>query len=354
MGQELGQVNGPEYNRLTEKLFGTRFLPRPVFGVAKRMTVAEHVRLEAKQRRPFSAGATFLGPQAYRIDFAVYRATNRLLAEGRIPKELCICLVGSPDTTEADFRQVLQRARDVAEKKNLTIADAEIRREAVKEMIMTVTVNGVAMSAQPVKTDCGDDADRAGESTDAAGTAQTDADGENSLVYKIIMTGYAATEGTIELYRERGAELAARLPKHFCKGAEELWDCLDMSEAIQIGRKHGVSVMMTYGDGGIFRGLWDLGERLRLGMELQLSGILLKQQTIEACEYLDRNPYQMRGGGSVLMVTDRAEELLEALWQRNIPAAEIGVLTKNPMRVLRNGEEERYLEPFRGDSFFEC
>lgn len=351
MGQGFGQVNGPEYNRLTEKLFGTRFVTRPISGVADRMTVAEHVRLAAEQKLPVTAEATLVGWQAYRMDFAVYRATNRLLAMGRTPKELCISLVGSSETTEAEFRQVLKRAADVAQKLNLLVADVELRRADVSAMIMTATVSGVPVKVNKVGK--GNAKDRATEQTEEVESAEKInliAEDEPEASYHIVMAGYAGVEGTLELYRERGEELAARLPGHFCKASEELWQCLDVSKAVQIGREHGAAAMMTYGDGGIFRGLWDLGEWLRLGMELELPEILLRQQTIEACEYMDINPYQMRGGGCVLMVTDRTEELLEALWQQDIPAADIGVLTKNPAKVLRNGEEERYLEPFRGDS----
>ncbi len=106
---------------------------------------------------------------------------------GRTPKELCICLVGSEQTTEAEFRQVLKRAASAAQILDLVVADVEIRRADVAAMIMTATVSGVAAKSSKVCKE------NAGNRT---------ANGEAEAAYHIIMTGYAGVEGTLELYRE--------------------------------------------------------------------------------------------------------------------------------------------------------
>ncbi len=336
MNPELGEVSGPEHSRLTEKLFGAAFVPRPVAGVSERMTVAEHLRLAAQAEKPLLSEATLWGDAPYLMDFAVYRAVNRLLAAGVEPKQLSLSVAAGADAPESEFRLRLKRAQTAAERLLLPLADVELRRVPVTGFVMTAAAAGEPMKLPAAENE-------AAEKPAADG-------GEGASPYKIVMTGYAGVEGTLLLYREREKELAARLPKHFRKGAEELWACLDAGAAIRLGWKHGAAAMMTYGDGGIFRGLWDLGERLRLGMEVSLPDILLRQQTIEACEHFDINPYQMRGGGSVLMVTAEPKRLLSALWEAGAEAAEIGTLTAGAARILQNQEEQRYLEPFRSDS----
>ena len=82
--------------------------------------------------------------------------------------------------------------------------------------------------------------------------------------------------------------------------------------------------------------------------------IPIRQETIEVCEIVDVNPYQMLSAGSILAVTSQPQELLAAYQKAGIPAAEIGILTKGHDRVLPNGEDTRYLEPFRGDEIYKA
>lgn len=330
MFPKLGDLSGPEYDRLTEKLFGADYLPRPVSGTGERAAVAERLRLAARAEKPLLAEATLWGTEPYRMEFAVYRAVNRLLAAGTEGEQLGLSVTAGEQAAESEFRAVLKRAQAAAKRLKLPIANAELRRGPVQGFVMTATAAGRPMRPE---NEGGQAAERLSEPAE----------------YKIVMTGYAGVEGTLELYRERESELAS-LPKHFRKGAEELWETLDAGKAIRLGWRNGALFMTTYGDGGVFRGLWELGERLRLGMEVSLPDIPLRQQTVEACERFDVNPYQMRGGGSALMVTAEPERLLAALWDAGVEAAEIGRLTADAARILKNQEEQRYLEPFRTDA----
>ena len=340
MFPKLGDLSGPERDRLTEKLFGADYLPRPVFGAGERAAVAERLRLAARAEKPLLAEATLWGTESYRMEFAVYRAVNRLLAAGVEVKQLGLSVTAGAEAPESEFRAVLKSARAAAKRLGLPVADAKLRRAPVQGYVMTAVAAG-----SPMRRENGGGETAAAALAEAETAEALNASGE----YKLVMTGYAGAEGTLELYREREAELAA-LPKHFRKGVEELRETLDAGKAIRLGWRNGALFMTTYGDGGVFRGLWELGERLRLGMEVSLPDILLRQQTIEACERFDVNPYQMRGGGSVLMVTAEPERLLGALWDAGVEAAEIGRLTADAARIIRNQEEQRYLEPFRNDA----
>ncbi len=321
----LGEVSGAEYCRLTEKLFGPDFLRRSVGGAGEQADITKRLRLFWAQEKPQIAVETLCGSSPFVIDFAIYRAVNRLYADGVVGRQLALSLLAPKDTPEAQLRQILKRAKTIGNRLGLLPADAAIRREATEQFAVTAAVTGEPLLDEEA----------------FFSSAQED--------YRIVMTGFAGAEGTLQLYAEERKELSS-LPAHFKSGVEKLWKTLDQTNAMRIARKNGAAFFSVYGDGGVFRGLWDLGERLRLGMRVSLPDIPLLQQTVEACERLDRNPYQMRGGGSALIVTADAKRLLDALWDAGVMAAEIGKLTKDAARILKNQEEQRYLEPFRADA----
>lgn len=72
--------------------------------------------------------------------------------------------------------------------------------------------------------------------------------------------------------------------------------------------------------------------------------ISILQETIEVCEHFRLNPYQMISTGSFLAVTDNGEVLADALNNQGITAAVIGHTTDNNDKILRNGEEMRYID----------
>ena len=76
------------------------------------------------------------------------------------------------------------------------------------------------------------------------------------------------------------------------------------------------------------------------------------QETVEICNELDINPYELSGNGSLLFVTDQGEMLAEQLQQQKIPAAVIGFLSADNDRVIVNGEERRFLEPANTDAIY--
>ena len=77
----------------------------------------------------------------------------------------------------------------------------------------------------------------------------------------------------------------------------------------------------------------------------------VKQETIEVCEYFHLNPYQLTSTGCVLLVTDKGEELADALRKNGTPATVIGRTTKETERVIMNGGEKRYLDRPAQDEF---
>lgn len=169
--------------------------------------------------------------------------------------------------------------------------------------------------------------------------------------YSLVMAGYAALEATRILLAARWDVLHTRLSRQYLNECLCVSENTDVRKAAQIAAEAGAVIKLP-GEGGVFTALWEIGGFLNCGMEIDLKKILIRQETIEVCEWLDINPYLTFSGGCVLAVTDRPDDLLKAYQKEEIPAAVLGCLKSGKDRIIQNSEEERFLEPFRQDELY--
>ena len=97
------------------------------------------------------------------------------------------------------------------------------------------------------------------------------------------------------------------------------------------------------GDGGILAALWLFAEQFHLGMDIVLRRIPIRQETVEICEILDVNPYQLYAKGAVLIGTCRCGALLEELESRGVMAADIGRIFPGSVRRILHDDTPGYL-----------
>jgi len=90
--------------------------------------------------------------------------------------------------------------------------------------------------------------------------------------------------------------------------------------------------------------LWELGEQIKSGFTIDIRKIPVKQSTIEVCERVEVNPYELSSVGALLMVTEDGEGLVEKLRAQNLQAEIIGNVSDNNERVLLNKGEKRFLD----------
>lgn len=174
----------------------------------------------------------------------------------------------------------------------------------------------------------------------------------------ILMTGSAGKEGTARLAKMYWEELKKRLPNSFLNRAVKMLEQLSLHREIEclcsLSERKETENLFCHdcSEGGVFGALWELGEALDCGMSVDLTKISLRQETIEICEYLDLNPYQLLSGGSLLIVTNQWEQVKKALETEGIFVSVLGTLNQTKDRVIFRGEEKRYLEPYRIDELF--
>ena len=166
----------------------------------------------------------------------------------------------------------------------------------------------------------------------------------------IILTKWAGLAGTAILSKIEQQKLQKRLPSYIVENGILMEKEISVLKESRIAMEIGVQGMHDVSRGGIFSALWELAERGNVGIEVDLKKIPMRQETIEICEILGVNPYELYGAGALLIVSDKGNQLLHELEKQEIPAVIIGKITADNGKVLLNGEEVRYLDRPKNDS----
>ncbi len=169
---------------------------------------------------------------------------------------------------------------------------------------------------------------------------------------EIVMTKWAGLEGTAIIAAEKEAELLTRYSSSFIEGAKQLINHISVVPEARIARECGATSMHDVTEGGIFGALWEIGAASKVGLEVDIKKILLKQETVEICEFYDINPYMLISSGCMLIVTDKGNLLADRLKTEGIPAAVIGYIKEGNDRIILNEEERRFLEPPKADELY--
>ena len=158
------------------------------------------------------------------------------------------------------------------------------------------------------------------------------------------IVGHAGMDGMLRITEEKEQELKTRFAPVFMKQIKSYRQQIFAPKEIEAAKAGGAFVVRQIADGGILAALWNLALELNQGLDLDMKKISILQETIEVCEHFRLNPYQMISTGSFLAVTDNGEVLADALNNQGITAAVIGHTTDNNDKILRNGEEMRYID----------
>lgn len=258
---------------------------------------------------------------------SVYAALNNLYCSGARPLGILVNLLLTTACTENDLRDEMAGIHEICAREQIPVlgGHTEVTR-SVTEPVLTVTALGAA------------------EATVRSGQVQPGMD--------LVMTKWAALEGTAILAIQRNQELLSRFAQPFLDRGKEFVQYLSVRSEAAVAAKSGAAVMHDVSEGGIFGALWEMGQRGGVGLEIDLKKIPVRQETIEICEFFDLNPYKLVSGGSLLIATEDGNALVRTLEQEGIPSVVIGKATDSNDRVLINGEERRFLETTQTDELW--
>lgn len=260
---------------------------------------------------------------------AVYITANNIASSGAELVGIMLSVLLPEDTLESELKVLMNHVETVCEQLNIEVFGGHTEvTKAVNLPVITVTGIGKTRKDDIIMTS-------------KALPGQ-----------EIVMTKWVGIEGTALIAKAKEEELLTKYSLSFIHGAKDLLKHISVVPEAKIAKDVGVSSMHDVRRGGIFGALWEVGASSKVGLEVDLKKIQLKQETVEISEFFDINPYLLTSGGSMLFVTDKANYLVSRLMEAGIMATVIGHITQGNDRIIINEGEERYLEPPKVDELF--
>lgn len=275
------------------------------------------------ENRLAAATASVSGEKgSLQVSHAILRAVNNLAAGGAEAKAVQIHIMLPERAREIALKRMMEAAAETAAQLGITISGGHTETlPDIQTPIVSVTALGDVILEKELPN---------------VTTGQ-----------EVVMTKWIGISETARLAKEKEEDLLTRYPLFFIRSAQNLEQYYSIIPEAATAVKSGISAMHDVAGGGIFGALWELGEKAGVGLQVYLKKIPIKQETVEICEFLGYNPYEMRSDGALLIVTSEGHALVEALAQEGIPAEVIGIITDNNDKVIINDDEKRFLEPPR-------
>ncbi len=250
---------------------------------------------------------------------AVYAADNNLAAAGARTVGISLALTLPESLEEKALQKLMQEIDDTCKELSIQISGGHSETSSrVSTPVISVTAFGYLKQKRVYESP--------------------------SKEYDIIMSKFVAVEGTAILLETESDRLQKAYSQSFLSGAAECAEHLSVREEAAIAVESGVYAMHDLHQGGILGALWELSRQIGVGLNVDLKKIPILQETVEICECLEVNPYQLISGGALLMVTTDGEALLEELAEHGIPAACIGSTNAGNDKIICNEEEVRFLD----------
>lgn len=269
----------------------------------------------------------YTGNEIYALD----NALNNVIAAGGKPYAVSVAILLPEHSEEATLRQITGNLAIKAEEYQVDIVAGHTELvPSVVSPTITITAYGEKLwENQHCKVKAGMD---------------------------IVMTKWIGLYGGAILAHLREEELTTRYPKSYIELAASymkytsLMPELAVLEAAVAENPDCILAAHDVSNGGVFGALWQMLSACNCGAEFPIGAIPVKQEIIEVSEYYDINPYMMNGQGSLLLVTENGENLVNHFQQTGVEANIIGKTTDAKDRKIIIGEEERFLVPPKGDA----
>ena len=161
----------------------------------------------------------------------------------------------------------------------------------------------------------------------------------------VCMTGSAADRAAAKLYEQNAALFAEHFPERFLARVRALKEDPELAEPEAKGKEASLPAEQTagaqavsIGEGGLWAALWDLGEAAGTGFSVDAAAIPIRQEVVEICEFLGRDPYALPSSGKVFFLDPQ-----DAADTGQPCFTVIGHTTDTAARIVRIGDRVRYL-----------
>ncbi len=258
---------------------------------------------------------------------AVIAAANNLAAAGAVPAAVMLSLTFPPGTEEGFLKETMRQAERGCRELHIQIAGGHTEvSDGVSSPVVTAAMIGKESAESGIR-----------------------GKGRPEETLDVVVTKWIGLEGTAIIAKEKEQELSERYPVGLILKAQEQEQYLSVASEAATALKSGVYAMHDVRSGGIFGALWELSQKIGVGLCIDLKKIPVKQETIEICEFYHLNPYALLSGGMLLMASPDGAGLVKALEAEGICAAVIGSTNHSNDKLIVNREETRCLEPASPD-----
>lgn len=167
----------------------------------------------------------------------------------------------------------------------------------------------------------------------------------------LIVTKWIGIEGTTIIAKEKEEELCKVFPAEYVKSMCDMSKYLSVQKDGVVAAAAGAAAMHDITEGGIFGALWEIAGASNVGLDVDLSLVPIRQETVELCDHYKLNPYGLISSGSMLIAAENGGKIVRALEEAGIPATIIGQTTSQKAKAIRYDGQTRYLEQPKSDEF---
>lgn len=259
------------------------------------------------------------------VELLIGRCANSLAAAGARPVAIMLGILLPEDSEEIQLRELMAAAEKACAGLKLAISGGHTAvSPAVSLPVVTVTGYG-RLEKRLRGTMPGQD---------------------------IVLSKWIGLEGTALLANKFQEGILTRYPAYLVEEAMGFRQYQSIFPEAEIALRNDVCDMHDASEGGILAALWELAERAGVGLSVDLKKLPIRQETVEICEYIGVNPYELLSGGCLLMTTEDGPGLVQALAEAQIPARIVGQITDSHDRIILNDGEVRYLDRPKTDEIY--
>lgn len=248
---------------------------------------------------------------------AVQINCNDIFSAGAEPVGILLTVLLPPNSTEEDLQKIMEGVERGTKELGIEVLGGHTEvSDAVVRPVVSATVVGKTKNKKFVST------------------------GGAEIGHKIVMTKYAGLEGTTIIAHDYEAKLLELgISDDVIKNAKSMKDLLSVGVESKIAMDFDVSAMHDVTEGGILGAVWEMGDCSGLGVKIYEKNILVKEETVEICKKCAVDYLKLISSGVMIIATENAQGLVEALTNNGIDSAIIGEFFEGEsILVTENGE----------------
>lgn len=255
---------------------------------------------------------------------AIHISCNDVASSGAEPIGALLTILAPAGTSQEDIGRIMKEANEAARELNIEIMGGHTEiTDAGNRVVISTTVIGKQKKKDmldPSQVQPGD---------------------------KVLITKYAAIEGTAILAKEREDFLKENISREELIEAQRLGELVSVvKEGILLG-EIGVDYMHDITEGGILGAVWEGAMAVGKGIKIYQEQIPIKDISLKIADLLEINPYKLISSGSMLVIAkaDKVKEIEEKLEKENIKISVIGEVIEEGIFIERAGRIEKILSP---------